>query len=249
MSPAFPRYTTFKPGELEQALQQVAPGEAGAAAAAAAALSNASFPARPGRLLKEHACAVSYPDGRDGACRYERLGPAYHRFDFTHEDGTPLAREWRMRPLENSVKAIEHQASELAPLAFATAVERERKEYFCRASESHERKKQPERYQMSAERAKEMAGKYALCRPVGSALLPVSPPFMSLDVVNTAWREVGDRRLVVACCNRLDRCWELPRYNPLYKDFPDMAPPPRSSTASPSSSTASTAASIRDAAS
>ena len=185
----------------------------------------------------------SYPDGRDGACRYERLGPAYHRFDFTHEDGTRLAREWWTRPLENTREAIAYKAGELAPLAFATAVERERKEYFCRASESHERKKQPERYQMTGERAKEIAGKYALCRPVGSALLPVSPPFVSLDVVNQAWREVGDRRLVVACCNRLDRCWELPRLNPLYKDFPGMAP--HSSTAS----TASTAASIRAAAS
>ena len=226
MSPAFAPYTTFKPGELEQALQQIATAEAGAAAAAAA-LSNASFPARPGRLLKEHACAVSYPDGRDGACRYERLGPAYHRFVFTHADGTPLARQWWTRPLENSVKAIEHKAGELAPLAFATAIERERKEYFCRASESHERKKQPERYQMTAERARHVAGKYALCRPLGEAgqaLVPVTAAFTSLDVVNALWRQTGDPRLVVACGNRLDRCWERPRYNPLYGEYPDLDP-------------------------
>jgi hypothetical protein len=24
---------------------------------------------------------------------------------------------------------------------------------------------------------------------------------------------------VVACCNRLDRCWELPRLNPLHAEF------------------------------
>lgn len=222
MSPEYPRYTTYKPGELEQTLRQVAPGSD--AAAVAGALSEASFSSRPARLLKEHSCSVTYPDKREGHCRYERLGPGYHRFDFTHEDGTRLSREWWSRPLPNTKEAIEHAAQELVPVAFATAMERERREYFCRASESHERTKQPERFQMSMERAKKRAGTYALCQPLGAgdALVPVSAAFVSLEAANEAWREKGDRRLVVACGNRLDRCWERPRFNPLYGEFPDL---------------------------
>ena len=72
---------------------------------------------------------------------------------------------------------------------------------------------------MKAERARVLAGRYALCRPMGARLVPVSTTFESLDAVNEAWREKGDRNLVVACCNRLDRCWEMPRYNPLYAAF------------------------------
>jgi hypothetical protein len=47
--------------------------------------------------------------------------------------------------------------------------------------------------------------------------------FDSLEAANTAWKEkkaeVGDKQLMVACGNRLDRCWELPRFSPLYKDY------------------------------
>ncbi len=235
--PEYPRYTTYKPGELEQTLRQIAPDSD--AAAVADALSEASFSSRSARLLKEHSCAVTYPDKREGQCRYERLGPGYHRFDFTHEDGTRLSREWWSRPLPNTKEAIEHAAEELAPRAFATASERERREYFCRASESHARTKQPDRFQMSAERAKHLAGKYALCQPLDDALVPVSASFVSLEAANEAWQEKSDRRLVstpavsvvVACCNRLDRCWERPRFNPLYGEYPDLAhldPRPRS---------------------
>ncbi len=223
-SSSFPRYTTFKPGELEKRLHEMAPGQV-PCPELSAELAAAAFPARPGRLLKEHCCTVTYPDGREGACRYERLGPACHRFGFTNsEDGAFVSREYWTRPLQNTRPAIEEKAKEMAAVAFTSAMERERKEYFCRASEGAGRVKHPERYQMTAERAKQMAGKYALCQPVGSALVPVSAAFASLEAANAAWKARGDTRLVVACCCRLDRCWERPRYNPLYRQYPDMAP-------------------------
>jgi len=127
--------------------------------------------------------------------------------------------------VSNDLASIEEAAKRLASLAYTAAIRRERTDYFQRTSEGGGRKRRPERCQMKTERAKQLAGKYALCRPLGDRggtgerLVPVSATFESLDAVNEAWREKGDRNLVVACCNRLDRCWELPRYNPLYAAF------------------------------
>jgi len=119
----------------------------------------------------------------------------------------------------NDRASIEEAAKRLASVAYTAAIRRERTDYFQRASEGGGRKRRPERCQMKTERARVLAGRYALCRAMGARLVPVSTTFESLDAVNEAWREKGDRNLVVACCNRLDRCWELPRYNPLYAAF------------------------------
>jgi hypothetical protein len=254
---------TFPPGELE-ALEDKIAGRAPAPTAPSTAdadLSGATLPPLPdgssgssrsgrSRLLKEHACTVSYPDGQGGVCRYERRGPAAHLFEFSyftyteynHGDGDDsgkgessnsnhsshsrfLSRQWLLRPLGNTPADIDQAACELAPVAFAEAVERERREYFGRASPSPTRsRKQPDRFQMSAARAKEIGGHYALCLPVGSWLIPLSEPFAKIEEANTAWRKEEDKRLVVGCVNRLDRCWERPRLNPLYQEYPHMRP-------------------------
>ena len=62
-----------------------------------------------------------------------------------------------------------------------------------------------EEFRMTVARVKELAGKYALCQPVGPVLAPVSAAFEPLEVANEAWRECKDTRLAVACYNRLDR--------------------------------------------
>lgn len=182
--PDFPRYTTYRPGELEAKIRQIAP-DADAATLAQAMLpgipgvtkvpGEPSAPSKRGRLLKEHACPVPYPDGKEGQCSYERKGPAFHRFEFRFEGAALSERLWWTWPLENTREAIEAKAREMAPEAYGAVITRERKEYFMRASESAARLARPELFRMSAARAKEFSGKYALCRQVSRTLLAVSP--------------------------------------------------------------------------
>jgi hypothetical protein len=138
-----------------------------------------------------------------------------------------LPAVYENKHLANTVQAIEEAARRLAPDAFWSAVTRERKEYFQRASasEGQGRKAKPERFQMKAKRAKELSGKYALCRIVGKSRIPVSDYFDDLKEAVTAWEEQEDKTLVIACCNRLDRCWEEPTFNPLFAN-PDYPRPP-----------------------
>jgi hypothetical protein len=120
---------------------------------------------------------VSFPDGTDGTCRYERLGPACHRFEYRYGDGAAMPWQHLTRPLENNGYAIEQQAQALAAACFTQATEAERRDYFARASEptSGSRKADPSRYQFSAKRARAVGGRYALCCRVGERLIPVSP--------------------------------------------------------------------------
>ena len=63
---------------------------------------------------------------------------------------------------------------------------------------------------MKADKAKEYAGKYALCARSGETLMIVSSSvFETIDRANIEWRNQSDPKLVVACCNRLDRCFEM----------------------------------------
>ncbi len=176
-------------------------------------------PAARGRLLKTHACSVSFPDGTDGTATYERLGPAYHRFDFRYGDGSAMPRQHLTRPLGNRPADIEAKARELAGVCFREAIEVERRDYFARATEPADgsRKKDPSKYRMPAGRAKEIGGKYALCLPFpsGRRYVRLSPALDCFEEAAALWRQRRDGRCVVACANRLDRCWELPKYNPL----------------------------------
>ena len=225
---SFPRYTTYGVGELEERLRDMDRGNR----------SSESLPSPTGSLTQErspkglltrHSCRVSYPDGASGDCVYVRCGPTWHLFRYGHlgRDGrtSSLPERTDNARIANTVQAIEELAQNKAADAFWSAVLRERKEYFQRASEGMGRKAKPERFQMKAARAKELSGKYALCRKVGRSLLPLSDYFDDLKEAVTTWEEHRDKTLVIACCNRLDRCWEEPSFNPLLAnpDYPKPA--------------------------
>jgi hypothetical protein len=177
-------------------------------------------PIRVGRLIKCHRFPVSFPDGTEGSCTYERLGPACHRFDYDYADGAALPRQYLTRPFTNVPTEIEKRGQELALDCFLEAIEVERRDYFKRITPptSGARVPRPERFQMTAKRAKEHAGRYAVCTPVGRKLVPVSTLYDSLPTANHAWKALGMRAWVVACCNRMDRCWEQVKYNPLHAE-------------------------------
>lgn len=208
------RYTTFKPGELEQSLRKLAPQ-----GVLTIPLTNGG---RNGGQCKSHTFAVTFPDGQSGTCRYERKGPRWHEFHYTYADGAKLPRQVVMERLGGETPTeIEQKGTELANACYLEAIHFENCHYFRRASEPSDgsRKRRPERYSMKAQRAKESAGLYALCRQMEKRLLPMETLYSNLERANAAWREKGDIRLLVACCNRLDRCWELPKYNSLYAEF------------------------------
>ena len=203
------------------------PAETAAEPGAAFALeappaSTAAMPtqvSRRGKLLRQHRFTVHYPDGTEGTCAYERFGPAYHLFCYQYGDGSPLPRQYHTRPLGNTPGEIEAKGRELAVTAFCEAVERERRDRFARVTPPTDgsRKPDPALFRLSPADAKRHGGRYSLCLPMPSGrLVRSSATFLTLAEANRAWEEVGDRRLVVACCNRLDRCWQAPRYNPLY---------------------------------
>jgi hypothetical protein len=225
-SQRFPRFLTFQPGERESYIREKLGLSPDAPLPVEKSIHTTSTSggnaARGSRLLKSHSCEVTYPDGTSGTCRYTRGGPAWHVFQFEHRDclgASSLPVQYSLDRLENTHAAIETKVRELAALVFAKAVSREQREYFCRASEGGGRKARPECFQMSAKRAKDTAGKYALCIQLGRRLVPVTLTCDTLYEANAAWEERNDPRFLVACCNRLDRCWELPRYSSLYRLF------------------------------
>jgi hypothetical protein len=175
---------------------------------------------RGSSLLKSHECIVTFPDGTSGTCHYERLGPAYHRFDYRYGDGASLPRQWWTKPLLNTTASLEEAAQARGEAAFLEGIENERRDRFARVSEPTDgsRKKRPELYRMDAKTAKAQGGKYALCQPLGDHLIAASRLFDKIGEANEAWGQAGNHALVVACCNRLDRCWEVPKYNPLHRE-------------------------------
>lgn len=208
----FPRYTTFQPGELEKRLREIAPQ---------ATLLSPGGTNGNSRLLKTHTFAVTFPDGKEGTCRYERGGPAWHLFHFLYHDGAPLPRQTLTTRLANDTGSIEGKGKDLVDGCYREAIEREREWYFRRATEPSDgsRKKRPDRYCMKAGKAKELAGLYAVCRPTRDGLRVEGMLYRDLTKANQEWREKGDTRFVVACCNRLDRCWEVVKFNTLYREF------------------------------
>ena len=213
------RYTSFKPGELEKRLREFAPQSAGTTP-----LTNGG---RNGALCKSHAFPVLFPDGKSGSCCYERKGPAWHEFRYAYADGARMPKQVCSERMGSDFHAVERKGAELAQACYLEAIRAEQDHYFRRASEPSDgsRKRRPERYAMKAQRAKEISGLYALCRMWNGTLTPVGTLYEEVERANQAWRETGDTRLVVACCNRLDRCWEVPRYNTLYAEFKPRTEP------------------------
>ena len=170
-------------------------------------------------LLKALDCAVDYPDGASGLCHYDRLGPAYHSFTFTRgEDKRPLSHLFGIERIANTEESIAAKCQDLAQAAFWRAVEQERRDWFARATlkAGSSRTVDPHTFRMSTFRAKALGGKYSLCVPVGTALVPASPTYDTLREACNTW-ENNHRHLVVGCCSRLDRNWQLPHLNPLVK--------------------------------
>lgn len=148
---------------------------------------------------------------------------------------------WQKR-MDNDRMEVECLAQTLSADAFAHAVASEQQHYFARASPdlngNPPRQADKSRFTTDAKTAKEWAGKYALCwtglpalRFIGNASATLGRDlFNSVEAANNLWRtgefpdafgtiaNAHDHRLVVACFNRLDRCWELPFFNPLYTE-------------------------------
>lgn len=218
MARRFLRYTSFQPGELEARMKELTP--AGQPPLALTVVRGGKV------LLKDHTCNVRYLDGRAGQCRYERLGPSWHVFHYVYEE-LSIGRIYHGHPLINTPESIEAKAQELTETAYREAIDYERRNYFQRASEPKDgsRKRQPHLYRMKAADAKNLAGRYALCRRSGTMLFVLGPAYESLEAVNNIWRELKDKTVVVGCCNRLDRCFQLPRFNTLYAEFdPRLGP-------------------------
>ena len=218
-----PRYTTFAEGELETRMKEMAPD------ARFISIPRSEGPGRPGSatLTKEHRFTVTLPDGTQSCCRYERFGSQYHRFHYAYHDASPLPRQNLFERLANDAASIEGKGQELASACFRDAILRERREYFARASEPSDgrRKRRPEKYRMNAKTAKTLGGYYALCHRTQNGLLPLGVAYATLERANAALKENPQPNVVVACCNRLDRCWEVPKFNPL-TDCADVSSPP-----------------------
>jgi hypothetical protein len=201
--PTYPRYLTYahRQEELAARLRELDPtGQVSVASLTAAANSSSNGGGKESagttgrsRLIKSHSCPVCFPDSRTGTCAYSRGGPAWHQFRFTYGMdgmGTSLPVQNLTERLGNDRASIEAAARRLAEAAYAAAIQRERKEYFQRASEGGGRKRRPERCQMKADRAKQLAGRYAVCQRVGSRrLLPVAGTHERLDDANAEWRK------------------------------------------------------------
>ncbi len=210
-----PRYTTFAPGELEARLKELSPN----GGFFCVTESEAQIAHRTGsKLFKEHRFPVNLPDGNEASCRYERLGSQYHRFEYIYEDGSALPRQNLFERLANERVSIEAKGQELAEPCFRDAIEYERRDYFARASEPWDgsRKQRSECFRMKAKTAKELGGHYCVCQVYNRSLFPRTVAYRSLERANEVWKELDLPNMIVACCNRLDRMWEVPKYNPLY---------------------------------
>ncbi len=254
-STAYPVYTTYTEEELQQAFAKLSHigtnGKTSGNHANFAKNGSASRGSRGSKLIKSHECSVSFPDGTSGLCKYTRGGPTWHVFRFEQEgDGfkavVPFALATRpsylptrncTERMANTTVSIEAKAAELAQVAFAEAIALEYKDRFKRAIAPHGYNRyrlngaaqQAASPQMSVKRAKEVAGKYALCLRIGSQtdnyrLIPCTgvnnrDVFDTIEEANEAWKNHEHRaRRFVACLCRFSRQWELPVYNSLHAD-------------------------------
>ena len=204
----FPRYTTFSAEERYRVLG--VPAETSSAS-----------PTRRGKPLREFTGSVTYPDGTCGTCHYQRQGPRWHILTFRYrwnDHEALLARLYHNKPLEQNVVAIEQLIQEKAADAYQQAMRHELKDRFLRATPPRGQTAGPP-WPMSARRARELAGRYAVCYrlPVTPPrLLALHGPFETIEEANGVWRDKGDMKCVVACACRWSRRCELPHYNPLY---------------------------------
>ena len=222
----YPRYKTYRGDEeLTATINRIEPlRQTGVTASALRQNSNGGRSS----LLKSHECAVLFPDGSTGTCRYTRGGPAWHIFRFGHpgrdaQSIRPMERQelpaqhFTSR-MENTPTAIALKAQEMASTVYEAAIKRERQDHFCRVMPPGGCKPDPARAQFSVKRAKEIAGRYTICVKLGENLMPIVGFLLdTLEEANAIWHENGGGEDVfVACACRWSRRWEMPRFNPLY---------------------------------
>ena len=216
----YKRYTTFRPGELEELLKKTALKNG-----AVADVPNAWDVRWHNPLhLRWHDCCITFPDGTTGTCHYTRQGPKWHIMRYRHDCGElPLA--YHMDTLGRDATSIEAMCQEKATVAFGYAIWQEQKDA-KRVQPPWtgygKRKADPNTFQLSPERAVALAGKYALCLKLcpSGRLIAVSGTFETLDEANEAWRERGDSDLIVAIAVRWARRWTAPRFNTLNIEHP-----------------------------
>ena len=232
----YPRYTTYTgDDELTAAIDRIDPLRlTGITAFILRQGGNSGFGVGTrSSLLKEHDCAVLFPDGTTGTCHYVRGAPAWHIFRFRHPGrGENSTRPMHRRDLpvqhinvglENTPTTIALKAQELAGVAYDAAIRQEAREYFRRVTK-------PAGYEdydwcapsiISCKRAKEIGGKFAVCIRIGNKLIPAGDTFFNtIEEANAAWRKSEARQeRFVACACRWGRRWELPRFNPLYGEL------------------------------
>ena len=225
MPRAYPRYTTYLPGELDAALRRLSPQHF-----AEGGLNPAVLPTVHGsgsRLIHEHTLGISFPDGTEGTCRYVRKAPNFHQFFYDHTsplDGftTTLPVTALFERMQNTVVAIEEAMHTRTTAAFASAVEWEKRDYFRRATLPQDKSRTIDAalFQMTARQAKKDAGTYAVCVRIGRKYLPVViRAFGCLEEANAAWRNIARPNTTVCGLSRLDRAWKPLRFNPAYADL------------------------------
>ena len=212
------RYTTFQPGELEKALKALA-----LKTGVVADVPNSWDVKRHNPLHHRwYDCPVTYPDGKQGTCHYTRQGPKWHilRYDY---GGGQLPYAYHMDELGRDAASIEAMAQEKAVVAFRYAIFEEQR-LAKRIQPPHGSKGDPSRYQIPTKRLKIVAGKYALCAPLGDKLVPAAFGLHdTLVSAHAAWKELGKPGLSIALACRWTRRWEPLRFN-----WPLGEPPPAS---------------------
>jgi hypothetical protein len=172
------------------------------------------------RLITSLDCAVTYPDGSAGCASYQRVSPTYHKVTYRSEDGIQLARLTFYEQLHPDHINLEAFLVENVGKAFEKAIETERADFFARATypAGGHRSVDPNKATLKPDKAKRLAGRYAVCLVLPSGkLLAVSRDYETVHEANNRFLAEPRADHVVACCSRLDRRWMVPRYNPLHK--------------------------------
>lgn len=183
----------------------------------------------PTQLIDRATIRVCLPDRVPARCKYERHGPAYHTFEYEDKPRGYIARASYSSRIEGLYK-IRDLAQNMTEDAYREAIRMERDSYFRRASEDDSyRKRRPEMAQTKVETAKALSGRYAICLLDGEKVVapPGAPTYDTIEEANDVWTRRDTifepqciEHLVVACFNRLDRCWEVPIFNPIYAFHP-----------------------------
>ncbi len=175
-----------------------------------------------GRLFCHEATAL-LPDGTSCKVSYRRFGARSHRFTFEE----PLREAvWLLELLDDTKPTIERQAQDLAPQAFAQAIETEQRQMRCKSVPKGSTLP-PGAAQMTAKSAELIAGHYTVCiRSSSGRLAAVGTAQPQFEAVAAELREgqfanvrlLPEERLVIGIGCRHLRRWVEPRFLPFSRD-------------------------------